>query len=38
MFTGQPIKKMRASEYSPFETNNLLFEAFFNIPNNKRDI
>ena len=38
LFIGQPTKKMRASEYSPFETIQLLFETFFNILNNKRDI
>ena len=38
LFIGQPIKKMRASEYSPFETIQLLSETFFNILNNKRDI
>ena len=32
---GQSIKKTRASGYSPFETIQLLFETFFNIPNNK---
>ena len=37
-FIGQPIKKVRASEYSPFETIQLLSETFFNILNNKRDI
>ena len=38
LFIGQPIKKVRASEYSPFETIHLLSETFFNILNNKRDI
>ena len=31
-------KKLRAPECSPFETIQLLFQAFFNILNNKRDI
>ena len=38
LFIGQSIKKVRASEYSPFETIQLLSETFFNILNNKRDI
>ena len=29
---------MRAPKYSPFETIQLLFEAFFNISKNKEDI
>ena len=38
LFIGEPTKKIRASEHSPFETIQLLFETFFNILNNKRDI
>ena len=32
------IKKLRSSEYSPFETIQLLFEAFLDIIKNKPDI
>ena len=38
LFMSVPTKKMRAPDYSPFETIQLLFETFFNILNNKRDI
>ena len=37
-FISAPIKKLRLPEYSPLETIQLLFQAFFNITNNKRDI
>ena len=37
-FINGPIKKLKAPEYSPLETIQLLFQAFFNITNNKRDI
>ena len=37
-FIGHPTKKVIAPEHSPFETIQLLFETFFNILNNKRDI
>ena len=35
---GPPTKKLRSPEYSPFEAIQLLFQAFFNITKNKRDI
>ena len=38
IFIGTTIEKVRASEYNSFETIQLLFETFFNILNNKRDI
>ena len=31
-------KKLRTPECSPFDTFQLLFQAFFNIPSIKRDI
>ena len=37
-FIGHPTKKVIAPEHSPFETIQLLFETFFNILNNNRDI
>ena len=37
-FIHGPIRKLKTPEYSPLETIQLLFQAFFNITNNKRDI
>ena len=38
LFIDQSTKKITSSDYSPFETIQLLFEIFFNILNNKGDI
>lgn len=35
---GSSTKKLKVSEYSCFETIRFLFEEFFNIIKNKRDI
>ena len=35
---GPPTKKLRLPECSAFEAIQLLFQAFFNILKNKRDI